>query len=245
MQRVLVGIITCNRWDWFNRALESVKENTLVPFNLVIVDNSTDPDTAKRISRLSEFVISHDYNAGWVKAANRILRIAYACGSRWAAVLSDDLVVLKGWLREILDAFDERTAIVVPASANVCGFPATKEGYIEQSALPAFVARVGALAEVGWLDEGMFMYGADTEICLRLNEAGWRVKQIETDRIIHQFHDTRDIIDEELRKKLGDADIAKLCMRWGSREWFWWEDKVARARALGLEVGDENSVSLR
>jgi len=37
------------------------------------------------------------------------------------------------------------------------------------------MARRAAIQEVGWLDEGFFMYGEDVDWCYRMHQAGWEV----------------------------------------------------------------------
>ncbi len=48
------------------------------------------------------------------------------------------------------------------------------------------VIRRAALDQVGFLDEGFFMYYEDTELCFRLKQAGWRVLYCPEARVRHR-----------------------------------------------------------
>jgi hypothetical protein len=49
----------------------------------------------------------------------------------------------------------------------------------------AMLARREAIAEVGLLDEGFFMYSEELDWCRRFRDAGWRVVYLPTAQIIH------------------------------------------------------------
>lgn len=46
-------------------------------------------------------------------------------------------------------------------------------------------ARTEALAQIGWLDEGFFMYGEENDLSWRLYRAGWEVYYLADVKIIH------------------------------------------------------------
>jgi N-acetylglucosaminyl-diphospho-decaprenol L-rhamnosyltransferase len=46
-------------------------------------------------------------------------------------------------------------------------------------------ARTTALAQIGWLDEGFFMYGEENDLSLRLRHAGWEVYYLAEVKLIH------------------------------------------------------------
>ncbi len=49
----------------------------------------------------------------------------------------------------------------------------------------AFMARREAVAQVGLLDEGYFMYSEELDWCRRFRDAGWRVVYLPTAQVIH------------------------------------------------------------
>jgi N-acetylglucosaminyl-diphospho-decaprenol L-rhamnosyltransferase len=49
----------------------------------------------------------------------------------------------------------------------------------------ALMIRRDALEEVGSFDEGFFMYSEETDLCLRLRQAGWRVQYFPSVTVVH------------------------------------------------------------
>jgi GT2 family glycosyltransferase len=47
------------------------------------------------------------------------------------------------------------------------------------------LARRAAIAKAGLLDENFFMYFEDTDWCLRLRQAGWKVYLVPQARVVH------------------------------------------------------------
>ena len=64
----------------------------------------------------------------------------------------------------------------------------SKEGIeIEYVTGAALFLRKSALDEVGLLCEDYFMYFEETDLCLRLKRAGWEIKAIDTDPVMHVY----------------------------------------------------------
>jgi GT2 family glycosyltransferase len=49
------------------------------------------------------------------------------------------------------------------------------------------LARRKALEDVGWFDEGFFLYEEDADLCLRLRHAGWRVAYTPSAEVVHRL----------------------------------------------------------
>jgi len=56
---------------------------------------------------------------------------------------------------------------------------------VEQPPGACFMVRRAALERVGLLDEGMFLFFNDVDLCLRLRQAGWRIWFLADARILH------------------------------------------------------------
>jgi len=63
-----------------------------------------------------------------------------------------------------------------------CGMPETFDGWLPGAAL---IARTKAVAEIGPLDEGFFMYGEDREWCWRMARAGWEIGVCREVELVH------------------------------------------------------------
>lgn len=57
----------------------------------------------------------------------------------------------------------------------------------------AMLIRVEALKQVGLLDEDLFMYHEDLELCLRFRLAGWHLAVVPTARVIHHYEPHRSL----------------------------------------------------
>lgn len=80
--------------------VESLEANTPGVFELVIVDNASDPETAEYLSGLEAILIRNDHNAGFPRAINQGLERArglYVC------LLNNDTEVLPGWLEPLVE----------------------------------------------------------------------------------------------------------------------------------------------
>ncbi len=93
----------------------------------------------------------------------------------------------------------------------------------------ALLLRREALDEVGLFDEGYFMYSEETDLCLRLAEAGWERWYVPAATVIH--HDT--VMRAEMPRE-------RIAEEWRSRRRYWREHhsaagvRVAEA-ATGLQ----------
>jgi GT2 family glycosyltransferase len=93
----------------------------------------------------------------------------------------------------------------------------------------ALLLRRAALDEVGLFDEGYFMYSEETDLCLRLAEAGWERWFMPQAVVVHHDSAMRDQVPRE-----------RIAEEWRSRRRYWREHhsaagvRVAEA-ATGLQ----------
>lgn len=213
MPRPLVSIIvpTLNTPRLTRACLTSVAQNTTVPYELIVVNNSR----AKEIRRtLREFprvrVIQNARNLGYTKAANQGAR---ASRGRFLCFLNTDTLVPPRWMERLLDAAEHpRVGAVGP----------TSQGYIrrqqwmrrspwERRALtiltdegrqrwhrdrplkpvtwvPGFCCLIPqpVMDRVGPFDERFFFGWEDSDYSLRLRLEGFRLLQVTTLFVYHQ-----------------------------------------------------------
>jgi GT2 family glycosyltransferase len=90
------------------------------------------------------------------------------------------------------------------------------------------LARKAAVDEVGGMDERFFLYCEETDLCLRLRQAGWTVVHFPQMTI---FHQSRTIVGDVLSRQMAFARrqyMAKHCSR---------ASRVAGIAALALGYG--------
>ncbi|WP_273003958.1 glycosyltransferase family 2 protein [uncultured Marinobacter sp.] len=160
----------------------SVIENCLGPLidagvcPVIVVDNASQDGTAKRVSRrfpnASLIVLNH--NVGYGRAAN------YGFGkvkTDYVLLLNPDMMVsVESFLaiQSRLESLPENVALLAPA--------VRKKDYIRKGVHDrdwvvgaAMLFRVSAIREVGGFDENIFLFSEESDLCLRLRQAGKRI----------------------------------------------------------------------
>ncbi|NQT75360.1 MAG: glycosyltransferase family 2 protein [Candidatus Omnitrophica bacterium] len=104
------------------KCVDSIRQNTSLPYKIVIIDNASSVETAQCLKGLSEkgwiTLIRNERNLGFPAAVNQgmaSLDAPYAC------ILNNDTAVYRGWLREmiLIAEGDSSIGIVNPASNNL------------------------------------------------------------------------------------------------------------------------------
>lgn len=200
---VSVLMVTYGVWEMAWRALREVKENTLPCYEVVIVDNAS-PDGAGRHLRDEVGgirLIQNESNLGFGPAANQAAAVASAPNLLF---LNPDAYVHRGWLPPLLACFeDESVGAAGPiflhedGKLQEAGSVLFREGLThavgdgqdaaeDEYRFPRFtdyvsgaclLVRRRAFEAAGGFDPLFHpAYFEDTDLCLRLWEAGWKVR---------------------------------------------------------------------
>jgi glycosyltransferase involved in cell wall biosynthesis len=187
MPKVSVLIPTRNRASFLREAIASVRAQTFQDFEIVIIDDASDDDTAAVIADLGDprmRYFRHPQNLG--EAASRNAGLAHA-GGEYIAFLDDD----DTWLAEklaaqvqLLDRSPSRIGAVytgydridIKTGATISTVPAEKHGDIygelrEQNwvGCPSTVmVRRECFDRVGWFDENI-KFGVDYDMWIRIS----------------------------------------------------------------------------
>ncbi|HED66183.1 MAG TPA: glycosyltransferase [Planctomycetes bacterium] len=190
-------ISTWNKADVLRENLDSLRAQTLPFARIVVVDNASKDDTARIVAdeypEVSLIVMPHSaygacetFNIGFASARTPLV-----------AILDDDITLPPDWLERTtarLLAEPETTAVI---STEIIE-PGMPESYIQRSReagrryMSTFrgcgsLARREALAEAGYYDERLFIYGNERDLTCRLLNLGYRVLQ---DPEIVTYHKT-------------------------------------------------------
>lgn len=208
---VSIVMLSWNAPQFTKLALESIRLHTGGEYEVIIVDNGSQPETVAWLRTLEGVrVIFNPENRGYAGGNNQALE---AARGEYVVLLNNDVVVTEGWLEGLLSAFDRIPGLGVsaPRSNRVAGnqlIPDAVYGDIAQMheyarARSAQFRAQGWLTdraiglclcidrrvieEVGGLDE---RYGAgnfeDDDFCLRVRAAGYRIYVCD-DVFIHHF----------------------------------------------------------
>jgi GT2 family glycosyltransferase len=213
--RGLVSIVTLswNAHEFTIKALESIRANTSEPYEVILVDNGSGPETLRALATIDDphvRIIYNKSNRGFAGGNND--GIAHARGD-YVVMLNNDVIVTPGWVDDLLDAFRRipGLGISAPRSNNVAGdqkladanyrteeemfaFAAARRkaygsrGYLTDRAIGfCWCIDRKVLEEVGGLDE---QYGVgnfeDDDYCMRVRSAGYSIYVCD-DVFIHHF----------------------------------------------------------
>jgi hypothetical protein len=147
--------------------IRNVKATVHVPHELIVIDNGAPPQG-----------VTAPVNAGLRAARGRHL-----------VILNDDVEVLDGWWAPLARALENGNEVVFPTTINgeMSRFPAWCFA-MRRDTLDRF-----AVAPGEFLDPALTIWAWDTDLRLRLSEAGTPPVCVPESRIRHDFHRTADL----------------------------------------------------
>jgi GT2 family glycosyltransferase len=208
-------ILNWNGWRDTLECLDALRRCTYQPLEVIVVDNASTNDSVVRIHAAHPEItlLQSATNAGFAAGNNIGIRHALAHGSDYVWLLNNDTKPAPESLSALVaTAMSDKK---IGAVASVCYFahaPSTIQawagsrinlwiGYSRLITQPeGAIGRIdslngtsmlvtrSALADVGLLDEGFFLYWEDTEFCLRLRKNGWRIAAAPDSHVLHRVN---------------------------------------------------------
>ena len=208
---VSIVMLSWNAPQFTKIALESIRAHTKGEYEVIIVDNGSEPETVDWLRTLQDVrVIYNPVNRGYAGGNNQGLA---AARGEYVVLLNNDVVVTEGWLDGLLSAFDRVPALGVsaPRSNKIAGDQIVVDAaYADIEQMHAYAARrreryrgrgymtdraIGlclcidrrVIEEIGGIDE-RFGVGnfEDDDFCLRVRAAGYRIHVCD-DVFIHHY----------------------------------------------------------
>jgi GT2 family glycosyltransferase len=236
-----IVMLSWNAPEFTEIAVRSIRERTTTPYEIIIVDNGSTPETVARVRALGGpdlRIIENDRNHGFAHGCNQ--GMAAARGTH-VVLLNNDVVVSAGWLEALLAAHrrDPRVGISAPRSNRVAGHQQISEGrYADLDEMVAFASDraqryknvvystnrvIGfcmcisrtVIDEVGGIDPrydiGNF---EDDDYCVRVRAAGYRIVVCE-DAFIHHFGNVSFKANNVDYTATMQANWRRFAQRWG------------------------------
>lgn len=190
-------ISTWNKRDFVRANLLALQQQTMLPREVVVVDNHSHDGTAEMIQSdfpdvilikmpHSEAGACETFNLGFKKAT-----------SEFVAILDDDVVLPPNWIERMLDRIrrePDSTALVTSQiiEPNMPDSYLLREDMRREAYLCTFrgcgsLVRRAVLEAAGYYDEKFFIYGNERDLAARILNLGYRIL---LDPTIATFHGT-------------------------------------------------------
>lgn len=232
-------IPTCNGIDLLKECIDSIRNYTLVPFEIIIVDNGSTDGTVNYCIQERLRLISIPRNLGFPVACNYGLNIA---SGNSLLLLNNDIVVTHGWLSNMLTCLysSDDIGIVGPTANYVSGKQLSADIQyeslaqlhlmaVQRNALDhekwqqvdrlvgfCFLMKREVFSRVGFLDE-RFSPGhyEDDDYCFRARMSGYRL-MLSGDVFIHH-HGNKSFrqLGQEQVDHLVAQNYGKFVEKWG------------------------------
>ena len=215
-EQPVVVIPNLNGGEELLQAVQSLVEQSLQPYIIVVDNASTDGSVEKLGQRYPEVeVVRNKRNEGYAGGVNPGFRRAIELGAAYVAPFNDDAVADKRWLKRLVEHLGTNPKVGAAASKVLTAdgdrldstgdyytnwglpYPRGRREYdthqydsqteIFAASGAASLYRVRALQEVGLLDEDFFAYYEDVDLSFRLQLAGWKVAFVPSALVYHKI----------------------------------------------------------
>src|ERR1700678_4420619 len=184
--RFCIHVIGLNRLELTKACIASIQANsTKGDYHLILTNNGSTDGTREFFDSLkSDFVevIHNPENEGFIGPNNRAYEMARKMGATYYVAVNNDAEVPANWLDLLAHPLDSDPlgALSGPSGSccslrdNLDGYPGEMVEYIEGSCLCAKISIVETQGSLfsNYLD---FIYGDDSDLSLRMREAGYRI----------------------------------------------------------------------
>ncbi len=233
-------MVTWNESAMTQRALQSIKDNSDYPYRLIVVDNSSDPETVEllenacRTAQFGEMVlVRNKENVGWVKAANQGFDLSNA---EYVCLMNNDILAGPGWLRNMVHTMESvpNAGIADPEGNdpklqrridNIDTYARELASrnygkFIEVESCSGFCMLIKrrVIDDIGIFDEIYESgYGEDADYCQRAIRAGYRCIRCNDAFVLHLGSRSFRKVPE-LQKRMHERNLAIFEERWGKKK---------------------------
>ncbi len=224
------------------RCLETIRDETEdVPYEVILVDDTADPDTKGLLGLVSGAqIVSNERNEGYLRSVNLG---AAAARAEWLVLCNNDIEARPGWLKNLLDCGESANdvGVVAPKFLAPNGRLSEAGGIIwndgtgvnygrgEDPSLPqyeftrevdygsaaALMVRAGLWREIGGYDERFVpMYYEDADLCFEARRRGWRVLYEPSSEVIHAEGSTAGTDPSAGHKRHQEINRTKFVGKW-------------------------------
>ncbi len=209
--RVVVIILNWNGATDTIQCVKQVQSLQSASSVCLVVDNGSTDDSVARICSAHPDVpvLETGKNLGFAGGCNAGIRIAMDAGAEFVWLLNNDARPTPGALSALVEVADEDPSVGAvgsvlrhlrePERVQTWGggwhWPWLGAGINWHRPVPralvtylvgaSLLLRTASLADVGFLDDGFFMYREDVDLCVRLRKRGWSVEVAPDSTVLH------------------------------------------------------------
>jgi hypothetical protein len=260
MDDLCVIVVNWNTRDLLGQCLQSVYETAdHLTCNVIVVDNaSIDGSQTMLRQRFPQVhLIGNDQNVGFARANNQALAVGKG---RYFLLLNSDTVVLPHTLEKMVQCADAHPEVGIIGCKLLNGDGSLQESWasfptfwseilgrnfrgrrlLEESPLTYEVDWVGgacmlvrptAIAEVGLLDDSIFMYSEETDWCFRMKRQGRKVYYLASAEVIHLGGGSASRASAAQLVRLYESKIRFFHRHYGA-----WQARLLRCGLLAVNV---------
>lgn len=258
--KVSIIIVTYNSVQDIQPCIQSIRSNTGVSHEIIIVDNNSTDGTHQYLNTLKDVnVILNSKNNGFSCATNQGIKVS---SGQYVIFLNPDTVVTRDWAQRMMSHFKEGVGAVGPVSNYVAGlqkvefyrkepvigeidintlaeklYQWNKGKEVETKLLIGFCLMIkkDVIANIGMLDEDLFLGSDDLEYSWRLRNNGYSLVvatdtfiyhkgqssfKSEPDQKMTQFtQESQDVLYAKLETHYGKGHVPSSSELWGM-DWF-------------------------
>jgi len=200
IENLAAGIVTYNRLDLLKKAIEGLRNQSVKPNAIFIVNNSSTDGTTEWLATQNDLTVFTQENTGSSGGQYRNVLEMYRAGYEWIWIMDDDVSPSKDCLKNLFAEKNEKY-ILAPMRMGADGklfyndslkfnftYPfkslwikVISNEDLKDSIIPADgITFEGPLfhrnlvKEIGLPDKDFFIFGDDTEFMLRAHRAGYK-----------------------------------------------------------------------
>jgi len=211
---------TFNRKHFLKLTIKSIRnelKTASFPHEIIVIDGGSTDGTLQWLTQQKDIIIIIQYNRGtWKgkiierKSWGYFMNLGFFCAQgKYICMLSDDCLVIPGAIINGYNLFNEKTGNnekIGAISFYWRNWPEKKTYMIPSTTNQKILFNHGiflkaALKEVGYIDEEQFFfYYADSDLCLKIWQAGYSIIESTNSYIEHYAHANMTVREGNIEK---------------------------------------------
>ncbi|HEY2180653.1 MAG TPA: glycosyltransferase [Solirubrobacteraceae bacterium] len=223
------------------RCLETVRDHTGPAFEVIVVDDTADPETKGLLTLVGGAQVLHnEQNEGYLRS---VARGAAAARGDWLVLCNNDIEVTHGWLENLLSTAESGADVGVVAPKFIApdgllseaggilwsdgtgvnygrGDDPSRPRYeytreVDYGSAAALLVRASLWQEIGGYDERYApMYYEDADLCFEASKRGWRVLYEPSATVVHAEGSTAGTDPAAGHKRHQEVNREKFVSKW-------------------------------